>query len=53
MDNNEDLHDRYGMDANCSVQYSEILITSYFWASPSAVIRCLLACALISDRYSG
>ena len=44
------LHDRYGMDASCSLQYSEILITSFFWASPSAVILCLDACPMICWR---
>ena len=50
MDKVVDLRDRYGMDANCSVQYSEILITSFFWASPSAVIRCLEACPMTCWR---
>ena len=46
MNDKDYLHDRYGIDANCSVQFSEILITSFFWVSPSAVIWCLAACPM-------
>ena len=44
------LHETYGMELSFSSQYLEIVRDSVFIFSPSAVILCLLACAITYAR---